>query len=297
MPDRAPFISLLVAFGNELRAAGMAVGTGDVNTYCAAVAALDPTDLLDLYWSGRTTLVTRREQIPVYDRVFRRFFLDESDDADPMKMTLRVSAASELEIELPSGEPAGDDHEDEEATLGLMASDVAVLREKSFAVCTPEELVALRRIMARIRLTPPRRCTRRTAPAPRRTPARHAPNRSRDDAHPRRASRAVLAPSSAADAAAHPDPGRVRVDVRLLPQPAAVRSLDGASVGSGRSVLLRHATDTDHQGAGASPAGRRHGAGGRGRSSTGTAGRGSATRWRRSFACGVVVGWAAVGSW
>ena len=89
MPDRAPFISLLVAFGNELRAAGMAVGTGDVSTYCAAVAALDPTDLLDLYWSGRTTLVTRREQIPVYDRVFRRFFLDESDDADPMKMTLK----------------------------------------------------------------------------------------------------------------------------------------------------------------------------------------------------------------
>ena len=165
MPEQAPFVSLLVAFGNELRTAGVAVGTGDVNTYCAALAALDPTDLVDLYWSGRTTLLTRREQIPVYDRVFRRFFLDESDDADPVKMTLRVSAASELEIELPSGEPAGEDHDDEEANLGLMASDVDVLREKSFAVCTPDELAALRRIMARIRLTPPRRCTRRTAPA------------------------------------------------------------------------------------------------------------------------------------
>ena len=60
--------------------------------------------------------------------------------------------------------------------LGWMASDVDALKHKSFAACTPEELAALRRIMARIRLTPPRRRTRRTAaaragtrPDPRRT--------------------------------------------------------------------------------------------------------------------------------
>src|SRR5262245_52423740 len=166
VPERAPFIGMLVAFGNELRAAGVAVGTGDVSTYSAAVAALDPTDLLDLYWCGRATLLTRREQIPVYDRVFRRFFLDEGEDeAEPVKTMLRMSAESELMIELPSGETVGDGPDDEEATLGPMASQVAVLREKSFAACTPDELAALRRIMARIRLTPPRRCTRRTAPA------------------------------------------------------------------------------------------------------------------------------------
>ena len=31
---------------------------------------LDPTDLVDLYWAGRATLVTRRDGIPVYDEVF-----------------------------------------------------------------------------------------------------------------------------------------------------------------------------------------------------------------------------------
>jgi uncharacterized protein with von Willebrand factor type A (vWA) domain len=46
-----------------------------------------------------------------------------------------------------------------------MASDAEILRHKSFAACSPEELAALRRIMARIRLTPPRRRTRRTAAA------------------------------------------------------------------------------------------------------------------------------------
>ena len=74
-PDAGtPFVTLLVSFSRELRAAGVAVGSGDVLGYCAAMAPLDPTDLLDLYWGGRTTLVTRRESIPVYDRVFRRFF-------------------------------------------------------------------------------------------------------------------------------------------------------------------------------------------------------------------------------
>jgi uncharacterized protein with von Willebrand factor type A (vWA) domain len=46
-----------------------------------------------------------------------------------------------------------------------MASDAEALRRKSFAACTPQELAALRRIMTRIRLTPPKRRTRRTRPA------------------------------------------------------------------------------------------------------------------------------------
>jgi hypothetical protein len=46
-----------------------------------------------------------------------------------------------------------------------MASDVESLKRKAFGACTPDELAALRRIMARIRLTPPRRRTRRSGPA------------------------------------------------------------------------------------------------------------------------------------
>jgi hypothetical protein len=56
--------------------------------------------------------------------------------------------------------------------MGLVGSDAAVLRNKSFSACTPAELAALRRIMAQIRLAPPRRRTRRTAPAR----AGHAPD-------------------------------------------------------------------------------------------------------------------------
>jgi uncharacterized protein with von Willebrand factor type A (vWA) domain len=166
VPEGAPFVGLLVDFGNELRAAGLPVGSGDVATFCAAVATLDPSELVDLYWAGQTTMVSRREQIPVYDRVFRRFFLDENEEhPEPLKRALRTAAQNQSVVQVSATEP-GHEGADDEARLGLMASDVEVLRNKSFAACTPDELAALRRIMRRMRTTPPRRRARRTVRTP-----------------------------------------------------------------------------------------------------------------------------------
>ena len=162
MPDDAPIVGVLVDFARALRAAGLAVGSGEILTYCAAMTSLDPSDLLDLYWAGRSTLVTRHEQIGIYDEVFRSFFLDAGDPVREV-LTLRAhtGTATQAVLQVPATDPAADGNE-EQAVLGLMASDVDTLRHKSFAACTPEELAALRRIMARIRLTPPRRRSRRT---------------------------------------------------------------------------------------------------------------------------------------
>jgi uncharacterized protein len=164
--ERAAFVGVLVDFSHELRVAGLAVGSGDILTYCSAMGALDPSDLLDLYWAGRTTLVTRQDAIAVYDEVFRRFFLTGADPIrDIVTLRAQVTAEAQSVLTVPATDLAGAEHE-EEATLGLMASDAEALRHKSFAACTPEELAAVRRIMARIRLTPPKRRTRRTTSAP-----------------------------------------------------------------------------------------------------------------------------------
>ncbi len=122
---------------------------------------------MDLYWAGRTTLVTRRDDLATYDQVFRRFFLGTGGQAEEL-LTLSCAPRPRPQamLAMPSTEPSGADQEsEEEALLGWMASDADALKHKSFAACTPEELAALRRIMTRIRLTPPRRRTRRTAPA------------------------------------------------------------------------------------------------------------------------------------
>jgi uncharacterized protein len=159
------FTGLLTRFAAELRTAELAIGSGDVLTYGQALSTLNPADLVDVYWAGRATLISRPADIATYDEVFRRFFLGEDGpDADPLVLMLRASAEAAGTLALPATEP-GEATEHDEATLGWMASDVDALKRKSFAACTPQELATLRKIMARIRLTPPRRKTRRTTTA------------------------------------------------------------------------------------------------------------------------------------
>jgi uncharacterized protein len=170
VPEGAAFTGVLVNFARALRSAGLAVGSGDVLSYCAAMTPLDPTELLDLYWAGRTTLVTRHEDIAVYDEVFRAFFLGAADPARELLMLRAGGPAESLAVLTAAATEPAPEGPEEEALLGWMASDVDALKRRSFADCTPEELAVLRRIMARIRLTPPRRRTRRTAAARRGSP-------------------------------------------------------------------------------------------------------------------------------
>jgi uncharacterized protein with von Willebrand factor type A (vWA) domain len=126
---------VLTHFGRALRDEGLPVGTGRIAGFCRAADLLSPHDL---YWAGRATLVPRPQDIPVYDRVFQTFFGPEQSRTHGH--TVRVV---EEEIEL------------------ALASPVELLRHKSFARCSPEELAALGTLMARIPLVVPRRRTRR----------------------------------------------------------------------------------------------------------------------------------------
>jgi len=164
-PGDDPFSSVLVGFARELRAAGLRVGTGDVLTYFAAMTPLDPTDLVDLYWAGRATLLSGHEDEGVYDQVFRRYFLGEDAPArSQLMLSVQSVAEAEAALVMPGTEP-GPEEDEERPALGWMASGVDALKNRSFTACTPDELAALRRIMTRMRLTPPRRRTRRTRPA------------------------------------------------------------------------------------------------------------------------------------
>jgi uncharacterized protein with von Willebrand factor type A (vWA) domain len=158
------FVTVLVDFGRALRSKGLAIGSGDILTYCAAMAPLDPTDLVDLYWAGRTTMITRREDLPVYDEVFRSFFLASDAPVQQMlKVKAQAAAEAEATFQIPATEPGKE--QEEEVLLGLMASNVETLKHRSFGECTDDELAAIRRIMARIKFTPPKRRTRRTKTA------------------------------------------------------------------------------------------------------------------------------------
>ncbi|MET7995244.1 VWA domain-containing protein [Amycolatopsis sp. NPDC005232] len=159
----AELTRVLVGFARALREAGLPVGSGDALGCCRAMTVLDTTDLADLYWGGRTTLLKRHEDLPRYDETFRRYFLGAGEPPAAL-LTILAESGVDATLALPEPERTGDEQETD-TLLGLTASDVDSLKRKSFGTCTPEELAAIRRIMARIRLTPPKRRTRRTRPA------------------------------------------------------------------------------------------------------------------------------------
>ncbi len=133
-------VGVLTAFGRALREEGVPVGTGRIASFCRAAALLSPGDL---YWAGRATLLGRREQIPVYDRVFSAFFGGEEASVAPRPRRSPVVIEEEL----------------------ALASPIELLRHKSFARCSREELEQLALLLAQLRLTVPLRRTRRLAPA------------------------------------------------------------------------------------------------------------------------------------
>jgi len=149
-------VDSIVAFGAALRVAGLPVGTGRIVAFREAAELVPPEDL---YWAGRATLVTRRDEIAVYDRVFREVFGSAPRRPERLphpRRRLRIAGAAEL-----GGRPV----EAAAPQDAALASPAEVLRLKSFANCTPEELLALAPLMARLRLAVPVRRTRRRAAA------------------------------------------------------------------------------------------------------------------------------------
>lgn len=156
------FLSALMVFGQELRRAGLRIGTGQLVVLARAATRIDPADKLDLYWAGRTCLTSRKEDIAIYDAVFTATF-EESvllpvsvDDQCTDSVGLRASARTPtLAYRAKPLNTSG----------GKLASDVDVLREKDFSHCSDEELAAIARLLARVSTSAPFRRVRRTRPA------------------------------------------------------------------------------------------------------------------------------------
>jgi uncharacterized protein len=100
-----------------------------------------------LYWAGRATLVARRDDIVTYDRVFAAWFGDTGADR-PYHRRAAVRA---------SGSTA-------------LASPAEVLKQRSFARCSEDELAQLATLMERLRIEAPRRRSRRRRPSARGVP-------------------------------------------------------------------------------------------------------------------------------
>ena len=139
------------------------MGSGQVIAFAQAVAALDPTDTDDVYWAGRSCLLSRHEDVDAFDRAFRRWSGRAGGIA--MKVTGELPRLPATAPHDQRGTVRKRPGTEVAADRGRVASSADVLRHKRFADCTPEELAALADLMARLRLRPPSRRVRRTRPS------------------------------------------------------------------------------------------------------------------------------------
>lgn len=167
-PELTGFDELFIEFAHDLRFHGMVIGSDDVITYLSAISVLDASDIMDVYWSGRITLVRKKDNIPLYNKRFQAFFLDISDsEPDARKVKLKSSANAGATLEVPNTEQGlpGEVIEDE-TRLGYMASAADISRHKAFADCSDEELNRFRKLISMLKVSPPKRRTYRTQTTP-----------------------------------------------------------------------------------------------------------------------------------
>jgi uncharacterized protein with von Willebrand factor type A (vWA) domain len=153
----------VVTFGRVLHEAGLEVGPGRV---ADALRALDSVDLArqeDVFFSLRQTLVSRRDELDLFDRAFSAWFLRA-----PVLPPVRTRHASETVTrvgESPSERlrSQGDEEDADGDPLELGASGQELLREKDFAELTGDELRHVRTLIAQIAQMRPQRLSRRRA--------------------------------------------------------------------------------------------------------------------------------------
>ncbi len=156
----------VVTFGRVLREVGIEVGPGRI---VDAVRGLDSVDLTrqeDVYFTLRQTLVSRHDELELFDRAFTAWFL-RGPVAPLVRQRSALQIATRVARDTLEAPKDGEDVVADGDPLELGASAHELLREKDFAEMTPEEFERARRLMDAIARSRPLRMSRRRAPDPR----------------------------------------------------------------------------------------------------------------------------------
>jgi uncharacterized protein with von Willebrand factor type A (vWA) domain len=156
----------VVTFGRVLREVGIEVGPGRVADAVTGLGAVDLTRQEDVYFTLRQTLVSRHDELELFDRAFVAWFL-----RGPIAPLVREKQLRQHVERVAGGSLVPVDDEDEPgadgAPLELGASAHELLREKDFAEMSAEEFERARRLLAAVARTRPRRTSRRRTADPR----------------------------------------------------------------------------------------------------------------------------------
>lgn len=157
-------VAAAVAFVRLLRQAGLDVPVDATARFVAALDVVDVGCAEDVYWSARTTLLRRQQDVAIFDVIFLGWFGGHPVEID------RPSTADSviLEVDDPDAEepPEGERVETGER-VQVRFSRVETLRHADFSSLDEAELAEAWQLIDRIRLTGARRPSRRRFSAPR----------------------------------------------------------------------------------------------------------------------------------
>jgi uncharacterized protein with von Willebrand factor type A (vWA) domain len=154
----------VVTFGRVLHEAGLEIGPGRVANSLRALDAVDLARQEDVYFALRQTLVSRQDELDLFDRAFGAWFLRA-----PVLPPVRSRSGAEVETRVGQAptdrlrrrEEDGEQEDETGDPLELGASAQELLRDKDFSELTGDELRRLRELIARIARTRPQRHSRR----------------------------------------------------------------------------------------------------------------------------------------
>jgi uncharacterized protein with von Willebrand factor type A (vWA) domain len=155
---------VFVRFARALRAAGLGVSSLQLEALVRSFTWLDPCSRADVYHAARTTLLTRREDLVLFDRIFDGFWGGRRNGGSGSKMPLaprhrqreRPALAMLMSERAHAGDPSVD-----VVDRSHTASENELLRHKDFSLMTPLELAAVRRLFELRRWDFASRVTRR----------------------------------------------------------------------------------------------------------------------------------------
>ncbi len=153
---------IAVAFVRALRTAGLEVPVTSVITFLRALGEVGVERKVAVYWAGRATLLTKPEDIPIYDEVFGAYFLQgpPAEIIQAVTQEITIALDDEDDDEAP-GSGDTDDEPDDNPLITVRFSDREVLSHKDFALCSAAELDELHRLMADLRIVSSLRESRR----------------------------------------------------------------------------------------------------------------------------------------
>jgi uncharacterized protein with von Willebrand factor type A (vWA) domain len=162
MTGAGGLVRQVVTFGRILREGGLEVGPGRISDALTGLDRVDIGDPDDVYWTLRTTLVSRPEDLDSFDRAFAAWFLRDPS-APPYRGSKPAERAGRTQQKARTDAHGEDERSGAEPTeVGWSVHEV--LRKKDFAAMTAEEFSRTARALKEAAAARPLRRSRRLRP-------------------------------------------------------------------------------------------------------------------------------------